>query len=206
MYGVATDDQNVVDHSDHGSGGHQVCHDGLRGGDRRLRTGDLRGEQIFRGAYLRVKHPHRLVDGFAGSADAADNLAGVFSIPGVNVDQVPRSEEYLVTKFTRLVVIHGSDQNDQFRVGDPSARVWLSPIHIVPKYFGPEQFFQLSGILDKTGDIRGFKAEHIGISLCDYPGLVFAKVSLCEILAYQIFRLHFITVADDKFHRTLQRI
>lgn len=46
------------------------------------------------------------------------NLAGVFSIPGVNVDQVPRSEEYLVTKFTRLVVIHGSDQNDQFRVGD----------------------------------------------------------------------------------------
>ncbi|CAN4006847.1 hypothetical protein BFDFBN_BFDFBN_09675, partial [Dysosmobacter welbionis] len=115
------------------------------------------------------------------SADAADNLAGVFSIPGVNVDQVPRSEEYLVTKFTRLVVIHGSDQNDQFRVGDPSARVWLRPIHIVAKYFGPKQFFQLSGILDKTGNIRGFKAEHIGISLCDYPGLVFAKVSLCEI-------------------------
>lgn len=102
--------------------------------------------------------------------------------------------------------IHGSDQNDQFRVGDPSARVWLRPIHIVAKYFGPKQFFQLSGILDKTGNIRGFKAEHIGISLCDYPGLVFAKVSLCEILAHQIFRLHFITVADDKFHRTLQRI
>ena len=111
-----------------------------------------------------------------------------------------------MTKFTRLVVIHGSDQNDQFRVGDPSARVWLRPIHIVAKYFGPKQFFQLSGILDKTGNIRGFKAEHIGISLCDYPGLVFAKVSLCEILAHQIFRLHFITVADDKFHRTLQRI
>ena len=88
-----------------------------------------------------------------------------------------------MTKFTRLVVIHGSDQNDQFRVGDPSARVWLRPIHIVAKYFGPKQFFQLSGILDKTGNIRGFKAEHIGISLCDYPGLVFAKVSLCEILA-----------------------
>ena len=62
------------------------------------------------GLLTSAEQPHRLVDGFTGSTDAADNLTGVFSIPGVNVDQVLGFEEYLVTKFTRPVVIHGADQ------------------------------------------------------------------------------------------------
>ena len=101
-----------------------------------------------------------------------------------------------MAQLSGTVVVHSTDQDHQF----------CEDLRPIRELLWLEQRLQPLGAFDKVGDVRGLQTEGVGIPFSDHLRFVLPQVTLREILAHQVFLLHFITIADDKFHRTIQSI
>ena len=190
--------QNIVDHVDHSRGGGDVGHDALGRRDRRLGAAQFRRELVCILKHIRVRRTDGPVDGPAAAADAADNLAGMFPVAAVDVDQVFHLVEHPVAELPALVVVHRANQKDL--LCDRGITM------LIPVSFRGHQGLQPRFVFDERGYILGLQPKDGSIPLGQDLGLVFAQVRRDEVLPHQVLFLHHVAVTDNETDRPFQGV
>ena len=89
----------------------------MRSRNRHLLAGELGGVFVLVLQNVRVKPGHRGKDGPRSCPNAADHLAGVFAVAGVQIDQGGRLLKDPVAELAAFVVVHTADEDDQLIAG-----------------------------------------------------------------------------------------